>query len=297
MPMFPTPCSWITTSLSTGPLLGGTYNCNIISGATTPVSASTIYEYRAYSVIDGVPYYGNVLTGCTSAIPAAIPTVCSGIMFSANTEGGCVCSNKMCDDNNAPIAEYGILYTQQPSVSCDACLRYDKVPIWVCKQSICSTISGGTTYDGLITAMAANTTTYFRAFAKNSVGVGYGNVCSFMTCDVYVPPTIQITLDACTDVYNHYMAGAYCLMCCNGSTYAIVVIGSPLNECTYKSCTLYGVPAGCYYVDYSGVQLWCDGMQVTCNGINWDINSAFYGFNECCTQCFDYNANVCGCIY
>ncbi len=293
MPIFPTPEPWKTTSLSTGPLLGGTYNCTI----TTCISASTIYEYRAYSVIDGVPHYGNILTGCTLAIPTAVPTVCTGVMFSANTQGGCVCTNKMCDDNNAPIAEYGILYTQQPSVSCDACLRYDKVPTWVCKQSTCATIPDDTTYAGLITAMAANTTTYFRAFAKNSVGVGYGNVCNFITCDIPQPP-LTITAIACTDCLGLYLAGAYCLVCCDGNNYATIIIGSPIQECTIFSCTLNSVPAGSYYIDYSGVELYCcDGWYQVSTSMNWDINSSCYMFDSCCTTCFDYNANICGCIY
>lgn len=191
MPLFPnySACTWCTTSLSAVPLVGDTYSCSIVSGATTPISASTVYQYRAYVVISGTPYYGNIITGATLAMPTFAPTVCTGIMYSAAVNGGAICCNKMCNDCSAPIAEYGILYTQQPSYSSDACLRYDKVPTWVCKQSTFATIPDGTTYSGLMTGMTQNTSTYFRAFAKNSVGVGYGDVCNFVTSS---PPSISM---------------------------------------------------------------------------------------------------------
>lgn len=178
MPLFTgyTACTWCMTSLSAGPLVGDTYNCTIGS-----LSPSTIYQYRAYVVISGTPYYGNILTGATIATPASVPTVSTGIMYSAAANGGAVCCNTGITNGGAPIGEYGILYTQLSTYACDACLRYNNVPTWVRKDPKYGSISDGTTYSGLISGMTPSTTTYYRAYAKNSVGVGYGNVCNFLT--------------------------------------------------------------------------------------------------------------------
>ncbi len=197
MPIFPTPEPWKTTSLSTGPVLGGTYNCTI----TACISASTIYEYRAYSVIDGVPYYGNVLTGCTLACPSGIPLVCTGPILPAS-----ICPtqmlikyNEMCDDCGAPIAEYGAIYTQNPVYGTPTTLCYQNYPAHVCKSSICGTINDGCNYLTMLSGLTPNTMTYYRAFARNVNGSGYGDICTQQTAAL---PAIPIT--ACICVINNY---------------------------------------------------------------------------------------------
>lgn len=298
MPIFPTPTPWSATTLSTGPLLGGTYVCNIQG-----LSPSIIYEYRAYSVIDGVPYYGNPLTGCTSAEPTHAPCANTGYATCVTDTSMSITGNSVSDKGGLPIAEYGVLYTQVPSYGNSSCLVYEAYPAKIGKKSCPSNIGTGDTYFTTascwsICCLSDNTTTYYRAFAKNSTGCGYGTIKTQATCSPPPPPTLQMTLIACTDCLNLYLGGAYCLVCCNGNNYATIIVGSPIQECTIFSCTLYGVPAGSYYVDYSGLGVYCcDGWYQISSNMNWDINASCYGYSSCCTACFDYNANVCGCIY
>jgi hypothetical protein len=177
MPTFPTP--WVLTPLCTGSLISDTYDMDINS-----LSASTIYEYRAYAVISGVPYYGNVLTGCTEAVPAGIPTVCTASgAISITSDSMLLKFNKMCNNNGAPIAEYGALYTQNPTFGTLASLCYENVPSLVCKSSNFATIANDTQYLTPLTGLSENTITYYRAFARNAIGSGYGDVCTQQTAN------------------------------------------------------------------------------------------------------------------
>lgn len=180
MPLFPnySACTWSLTPLSAGPLVGDNYDMDINS-----LSASTIYEYRAYAVIDGTPYYGNILTGYTEAIPTSIPVVETGLPFLVEQTQMLSKWSSLISDGGAPIAEYGNLYTQIPAYGTDSNLRYENVPINVKKNSAYSAITAGEIFNdtALLTGLTPNTMTYFRAFAKNANGIGYGEIKSAVT--------------------------------------------------------------------------------------------------------------------
>ena len=172
---FPEP--WQTTSLSAGPLAGNTYVCSIPS-----LSASTIYEYRAYVVIDGTPYYGCICTGCTLAVPTTIPSVITSLADCINETYMRLTGNSVTDNGGLPSGEYGVLFTQIGSYGNAGCMIYEAYPAKMCKKSISANITTGVTYfSGSIPAtsisgLTPNTMTYFRAFAKNANGVGYGDI-------------------------------------------------------------------------------------------------------------------------
>lgn len=171
---------WKTTSLGAGPLTGNTYNCNI-----PQLSASTIYEYRAYVVICGTQYYGDVQTGCTLAIQTVAPNVCTGIAYGIVQEKMSICNNKVLDNGGLPIAEYGFLYTQNSSYGNNNCLVLGAYPAKVCKKSTPANIEVGASYytgtTNEMTGLVPNTQTYFRAFARNASGVGYGDIKTAIT--------------------------------------------------------------------------------------------------------------------
>jgi hypothetical protein len=183
---------WQTTPLTAGSPGSCTFSYTISS-----LSASTIYEYRAYMVVDGNPYYGNILTGTTLALPTSSPTVCTGVAYGITTTSMGVCNNKVNNKGNLPVAEYGYLYTQVPAYGTSGTLIYGSAS--VCKKSSSADIATGTSYFTLstncMTSLAANTTTYFRAFAKNACGVGYGTVKTQATNPI--PPT-PVTVNLCT---------------------------------------------------------------------------------------------------
>jgi hypothetical protein len=208
MQLFPnySACTWCTTTLSTGPVLGGAYVCNI-----TSLSASTVYQYRAYAVIDDVPYYGNILSGCTTATPSGIPLVCTGPILPASISPTSMLieCNEMCDDCGAPIAEYGALYTQISLYGTPTTLCYQNYPAHVCKSSICGTVNDGCNYFTILTGLTPNTMTYYRAFAKNVNGSGYGDICTQITAP---PPVIAVTACICvTSTWYNEEQGYICL--------------------------------------------------------------------------------------
>ncbi len=183
---------WQTTPLTAGSPGSCTFPYTISS-----LSASTIYEYRAYMIVDGNSYCGNILTGTTQALPTSSPTVCTGVAYGITTTTMGVCTNKVNNKGNLPIAEYGYLYTQVPAYGTSGTLVYGSAS--VCKKSSLADIATGTSYFtgsiNCMTSLAANTTTYFRAFAKNACGVGYGTVKTHATNPI--PPT-PVTVNLCT---------------------------------------------------------------------------------------------------
>jgi hypothetical protein len=284
---------WISTPLVAGPLVNNQY-CMTIPG----LSASTCYQYRSVFMIGGTCYYGNILDGTTQPAPMSAPSVTTGIApGAACINGYLTCCHTVDNNGGLTIQEYGILYTANPSYNSNCTLVCTNLPTNVVKASTCGSISVATPYSDTTVGLPPNTTTYYRAFAVNAVGIGYGCIYSKITAPL---PTIDVFLEACTDVLDMVIAGAFSLMCCNGSQYATVIIGSPYAEYTCRSCNLTGVPAGCYYVDYSCVQLWCcctPQHQVSINGVNWSDNTHPGCYDQCCTACFSTNNSVYGCIY
>lgn len=172
--------TWITTNMTEGTLTSDYYNYTI-----TGLSASTKYQYRAYFIIDGVEYYGNILTGATQAITLYNPTVTTGSVSGITTTSSfSIHNNNIIDIGGTPIFEYGILYTQQPITTDKTRLVYNNYPANIGKISIFSNISSVPyAYFMKITGLTQNTLTYYRAFAKNAKGIGYGTICEHRTAE------------------------------------------------------------------------------------------------------------------
>jgi hypothetical protein len=140
------------------------------------LSASTIYEYRAYFIVNGTAYYGNILTGTTLPATLASPTVSTGTAGAALPTEFPVNNSEVNTIGDAPIMEYGILYTQLSAWGTDSNLIYSNYPTYLKINSTCSVIGAGVPFSNLACGLASNTMTYFRAFAKSAVGIGYGSV-------------------------------------------------------------------------------------------------------------------------
>ena len=166
---------WITTPLESGPL-----SVNHYTYAIDSLSASTQYEYRAYMVVDGLPYYGNTCIISTLSLSAQVPTVNTG-NDSLVTQNSMRIVGSSIVDKGIPssIIEYGVIYSQSSSTN----LIYGGVG--VNKKSIFGDINIGEEFfiDGLhdLSPLINNTMTYYRAFGKNSTGIGYGEINSQQT--------------------------------------------------------------------------------------------------------------------
>ena len=281
--------AWTTTTLWPGPLANDNYNYPIIG-----LAASTNYQYRAYFIIDGVPYYGNVLEGTTAAVALVPPEVTTGFAGPPTETSFIVSGNVVDDKGGAPIIEYGILWTQLGFWGTASNLVCSNYPTYVSKASTLADIATGVTYSKTASGLAASTTTYYRAYAKTAAGLGYGNVKTRITA---APPApllnMDIWLDWCgSSGFNDGFCGNFQLKCCNGATIC--------SDCIYSVCdgthyTCFApVPAGCYYFDFYGINSVCGGFgQPAEIYLDDDTGS---GWRKV-TGCFSTSNLVCGCVF
>ena len=153
------------------------------------LNANTEYEYRAYMVVAGNEYWGESYFLTTGAILTYIPEVTTGIVANITISGFEINNNVVTNDGNSPITEYGVLYTQNGIYGNQFNLICGNVPS-VSIMTTNSTIPVGVNYQKILSGLADNTQTYYRAYASNAVGVGYGTVNTQETCAI---PLIPVT--------------------------------------------------------------------------------------------------------
>lgn len=193
--------TWIRTL----PSLEGPLSQNSFDFTITGLTPSTTYQYRSYFIVDGVEYYGvNTYTARTTPINYQTPTVITNTPpINITTSGFDVMNNTLVSDGLAPIIEYGILYTQLFGFSTDTTLIYGNFPTYVKKDSQLSSLSSPNTFSGKTTGLLGGTNTYYRAFAKNAMGVSYGQIYSQM---IPTPP-IQVSFLNAIEINNYNSIG------------------------------------------------------------------------------------------
>lgn len=181
--------NWITKNLKNGPLVNNYYD-SIITGLTS----NTVYEYRAYMIVDGDIYYGETCKTATKPIIISAPQLKTGNMSGITTNSMYSYDNFMWFNGNSPIIEYGLLYTQNPYYGVGNRLIYENTPNNVNIKTINGTLSVGNTFfnanTNQITDLQDNTTIYYRAYAKNSSCIGYGNIKTAITLQEIPNPTL-----------------------------------------------------------------------------------------------------------
>lgn len=277
--------TWINTPtpLNAGPLGSNSYTMNI-----TGLSASTIYCYRAYFIVDGVEYYGDILTGTTASITYTAPTVITGNAIDVLYNKFNVVGNKLSSNGGAPIIEYGTLYTQLAHYGNSANLICNNYPANVSKVSTISDVpSIPYVYSGNITGLNANTTTYYRAFAKNAFGISYGTVKTQVT---EVPPSSDINIDV-NVIWDNYpedddLNGRLNLYCCDGALVDACTVPLCLKEIT----VFWTASAGCYYVDFSALFTKIYSHH-DIGQMSWCIEGGDSGYTKC-TTCFNSSVSI-----
>jgi hypothetical protein len=137
----------------------------------TGLNANTIYYVRAYATNNVGTAYGAVVSFTTSqpTIPKLSTTSISQISNIGATGGGNITS-----DGGAAITLRGIVWSTTPN------------PIWSL-QYITTDGTGTGSYTSLISKLTGATKYYVRAYAKNSIGDGYGEEVSFTTLGSTIP--------------------------------------------------------------------------------------------------------------
>jgi len=167
--------TWSTTTpLKAGPLGSNSYNFTI-----TGLTEGTNYIYRAYFLVDSVEYYGDILTGTTLSASLVVPTMTTGIATNILSVDFFVTGNTVDNNGGAPILEYGTLHTQIGVAGSPAHMTYTNPNVNI--VSTLSNISVGIPYTNTVTGLAEGTLTYYRSFARNALGVGYGSVKTALT--------------------------------------------------------------------------------------------------------------------
>jgi hypothetical protein len=148
-----------------GPLAVNNFNTTI-NGLTSSITGGTTYQYRAYMVVSGSPYYGLPKQITTLTIPTFVPTITtndiSSIAITTATGGGNVTS-----DGGVSVTARGTAWSlvSNPTIA----------------DSHTTDGTGTGTYSSSLTGLLANTTYFVRAYAINSVGTAYGNQVTFTT--------------------------------------------------------------------------------------------------------------------
>lgn len=136
------------------------------SSSLTGLTSGTTYYVRAYATNSAGTAYGSMksFTTQSATIPQGIiTTTASSITQTTATSGGSITS-----DGGATITMKGVCWsstTSTPTIS----------------NTNTNNGTGSTSFSSSLSSLTANTTYYIRAYALNSVGIGYGNTVTFTT--------------------------------------------------------------------------------------------------------------------
>ena len=163
--------SGITTDISSGSGTG-TYYSDV-----TGLNPSSSYTYKAYAINSIGTSYGDLSSFQTlnpSSVPILTTTTASTITTTTALTGGNITSNGGFD-----VLTRGVCYSTSPTPT-------------IANNTIASGTGNGI-YSILLNPLISNTLYYYRAYAINSIGTGYGNVYSFTTAQSVDAPTVTTT--------------------------------------------------------------------------------------------------------
>jgi hypothetical protein len=126
------------------------------------LTTNTKYYIRAYATNSIGTAYGKEVSFTTLGKPKLTTITAADITSSSATSGG-----NISYDGGAAVTERGVCWGTEDSPS-------------ITDNTITSG-SGTGSYNVTITGLSANTKYFIRAYAKNSIGTGYGNNLSFTT--------------------------------------------------------------------------------------------------------------------
>ena len=131
----------------------------------TGLTHNTTYHVRAYAVNSVGTAYGSDVTFTTVAIVA--PTVTTSDIIDGITDATATCGGAV-TANNGTLLGYGISYSTDATFATGS-------------TEVAGSGISENAFTVNLTGLAGNTTFYFRAYATNEGGTGYGNVYNFTT--------------------------------------------------------------------------------------------------------------------
>jgi uncharacterized protein (TIGR02145 family) len=139
----------------------GTFSSNI-----TQLAIQTHYYVRAYATNSVGTGYGDQLEFTTS--PVEVPSVISYSM-STVSQSYAIVGGEVVADNGGSVTARGVLWSsnQDPTIS----------------ENKTSDGTGTGTFKSQVSGLAPYAIYYYRAYAKNSAGTGYGDIISFQTLE------------------------------------------------------------------------------------------------------------------
>lgn len=164
--------TWGAWVLQPSPATSGPLAVNNFEASITGLQPETLYQFRAYMVVDGVTITGNELQTTTEAEPTYVPTVQTSTQAPlADINNILVENNRLISSGNSTIIDYGTVYTSGLN-NTDATLRIGNVG--VSQKLTHDEIVDGEYFDNNLTGLGINTRYYYRAYASNAVGEDYG---------------------------------------------------------------------------------------------------------------------------
>ena len=171
------------------------------------ISNSLTTDYAGFSFFVGqqVRCIRNEDASTSSEVPAVnTPTVVTLDSISGITQTSAfILGGKITDDGGMPITAYGIVIGTSANVTYETALNGKE---WSGRPNLPYTMIGST-----ITGLSTNTQYYYRAYATNAVGSGYGEAVAFHTVKDGQPcPGIATVTDIDGNTYNTVMIGSQC---------------------------------------------------------------------------------------
>jgi hypothetical protein len=147
-------------------------------GAATDLTPNTLYSFRAYAINSGGTGYGSVVTATTHPIDVPYMTTSAATSVSTTSATG---NGSISQINGSNVTVRGFVWSASNSTPTTS--SNDGI------VNASGTWTGFSSYNMSMTGLSPGTFYYYRSYATNSTGTGYGSVQTFTTPDV---PTIQV---------------------------------------------------------------------------------------------------------
>ncbi|HTE49104.1 MAG TPA: hypothetical protein VK675_04310, partial [Candidatus Paceibacterota bacterium] len=155
-----------TTSYGSTTTESGSFATVAFTASITSLTCNTLYHYASYAINTGGTSYGSdqtFTTGSCVVIPTVTTSAASSVAATTMTLNAGISSN-----GGGSITQSGFDYSTSSDLS----------------TGVTTTTLGaqaGSTFSGGVTGLTSGTLYYFRAYAVNSAGTGYGAIVSTTT--------------------------------------------------------------------------------------------------------------------